>query len=150
MSSQTGSIDFSALKAASNYTDARLETKIDVVEADGGLNLLSNINAIADRINLIAQQIRFSDTNQSSVFEILSTYMNQIVIDTSVPSITIGDKGLFAVVITNDEMQFFQNNVKVAYLNSAALHVENRIAFADFQFLKRANGHFTLKFIDQV
>lgn len=150
MASQTGSIDFTSLYSNKDYTEAKLETKVNAVATDGGVSLISNINAIADRINLIAQQIRFSDTNQSSVFEILSTYMNQIVIDTSVPSITIGDKGLFAVVITNDEMQFFQNNVKVAYLNSAALHVENRIAFADFQFLKRANGHFTLKFIDQV
>ena len=87
MASQTGSIDFTSLYSNKDYTEAKLETKVNAVATDGGVSLISNINAIADQINLVAQQINFGSS--SNVFDELNQIKNAISIDTTIPSITL-------------------------------------------------------------
>lgn len=131
----------------SEQTRALVDGKIDMASVDGGTTLLNSFNAIADRIRLTAEQIIFS--NSSDVFSEISAIKDNIIIRTNPPSITIGNESEFHIVLTETDIDFYQGETQTAYLNDTALNVMNRIVFADFQFLKRPNGHFTLKFVDE-
>lgn len=143
MASQTGSIDLSAIFANKSYTEASISTKIDAVPGAGGIDLISNINAVADQINLVAQQINFGSS--SNVFDELNEIKNAISIDTTIPSVTIGDILGFHIVITDSSIDFYQGSNRVAYMNGSALYVANSLSFGHYIFYERENGHFTLK-----
>ena len=149
-------VESAVVEAGNNmrsYVDPALETKVDTVDADGGTSLLSNIRAVANMISLAAQQIVFEDPSsgsESTVFDALSTINGAISIDTTVPSITIGNSALaFHIVITDQEIEFYQGQDNMmAYMNGSEMYVDNKLSFGKFQFYERENGHFTLKLID--
>ena len=60
----------------------------------------------------------------------------------------IGDPEDFHIVIDGQEIGFYKNDVRVAYMRGDELYVENNLSFGHFIFMERANGHFTLKLID--
>lgn len=59
----------------------------------------------------------------------------------------IGNENGFYIKLdsTNNEIGFYQGSNKIAYLNGAALYVQNSLSFGHFIFYERDNGHFTLK-----
>lgn len=67
----------------------------------------------------------------------------------------IGGESGFHITIsgTDNEIGFYQGDVKAAYINNQALYVENSLSFGQdsefnaFTFYQRANGHFTLKLV---
>lgn len=68
-------------------------------------------------------------------------------------STIIGDKSGFHIELglndlNENEIGFYNGNVKVAYMNGAQLYVSNSLSFGRFIFYERSNGHFTLKLID--
>lgn len=129
-------------------TKAALETKISQVENDDGTDLISNINAVADRITLSADQINF--TGNSTVARELGDLMSAISINTQTPSVRIGKTDDFYILITSTEMGFYQRgvNTAIAHLNDAELYVKNSLSFGRFVFTQRQNQHFTLKLLD--
>lgn len=128
--------------------EAGLSLKIDSVEGVSGTDLISNINAVADRITLSANQINF--TNNTTVASELSALNSAISIDTTAPSVRIGNPENFYILITDTEMGFYQRGVVVpiAYMNGSELYVKNSLSFGRFVFTQRDNNHFTLKLID--
>lgn len=144
MASQTGSIDLSSALNSKTYTEAQLQMKVDAV--DGTTDLISNINAIADRINLYADYIRFSPNSANSVLQEIQQIKDAIVIDTSVPSITIGDSASgMNLVLESGILKFRDKLVEMAYMTGSALYVSNSLSFGHYIFYERDNGHFTLK-----
>lgn len=129
-------------------TKAVLETKIEKVEGATGIDLISNINAVADRIILSADRINFTSTG--TVKDALDDLSSAISIDTQNPSVRIGRTDNFYILITDTEMGFYQrgNNIPIAYMNGSELYVENSLSFGSFVFTQRQNGHFTLKLLD--
>ena len=137
-----------------NSTNANLSLKID--RATDSNDLISNINAVADQIALRASQINFS--NNRTVENELADINSAISIDTENETIRIGsihdsDVDDFYILITPTEMGFYkienQESTKIAYMKSDALYVQNNLSFGRFVFTERANGHFTLKLIDE-
>lgn len=60
----------------------------------------------------------------------------------------------FKVVISNEEIRFLQNNVRVAYINNQQLYITNarvttRLEIGNFAFFPRANGNMTLRYIGE-
>ena len=60
----------------------------------------------------------------------------------------IGDPDDFHIEIDGQTIGFYKDDVRVAYMKSDELYVENNLSFGHFVFTERANGHFTLKLID--
>ena len=54
----------------------------------------------------------------------------------------------FHVEISDDEIGCYQGPNKIAYMNGSELYVENSLSFGTFSFVRRQNGHFTLKLLD--
>ena len=145
----TDSGDIYNIDGTLQETKAALKTKISKVENDDGTELLSNINAIADRITLSASQINFTD-NKTVAGE-LTNLTNAISINTTEKTITIGSTEDFHILLSTQEMGFYKGeNNKMAYVNSSDLYVVNSLSFGSpgFVFTQRQNGHFTLKLID--
>ena len=166
MATQTGSIDLKATKASFDTSietldneialrvaaEEEIESKIDlkIDRAADSTDLISNINAIADRINLMASQITFN--GNTTVGDELGMINGAISIDTVNETITVGS-GDFYILITPTMMGFYKTNpsggdTRVAFMQSDQLYVENNLSFGHFVFTERSNGHFTLKLID--
>ena len=62
-------------------------------------------------------------------------------------STIIGDRSNFHVRIDGNEIGFYNNDTRLAYVNGSELYVTNSLAFGHFTFIERDNGHFTLKLI---
>lgn len=135
MGSQTGSLDLSTVFSNSRYTEAKIETKIDAVPGAQGYDLLSNINAIANQISLAADRITFSSvTNVRNEIESLK---NAVVIDPTVPSITIGDPSKMHVVVNgsanNSRLSFMDGSQEVAYINGQRLYINQSVVLDEMQ-----------------
>lgn len=143
MATQTGSID---LKAAKSSLDSSIEVldgaielrieaedqlagqialKIDQVTDSG--DLLSNINAIADQITLLASQINFG--NNSTVADELTTLNSAVSIDTTPgnESIRVGASNDFYIMLTPTELGFYQRTKKVAYISNNQLYITQSV-----------------------
>lgn len=61
----------------------------------------------------------------------------------------IGDPNGFHIKVDAEEREigFYNDTVRIAYMSSGELYVENSLSFGNFMFYQRLNGHFTLKYI---
>lgn len=129
--------------------NASLSLKIDQA-VDGTTDLISNINAVADQISLMASQINFG--NNMTVADELTTLNSAISIDTVNKTIRIGSTEDFYMLLTPVQLGFYKVGIStdtpVAFMQSDRLYIENNLSFGHFIFTERDNGHFTLKRID--
>lgn len=159
MATQTGSLDLSTVFSNNQYTEARIETKVNAVPGAGGLDLVSNINAIADQINLFADYIRFSSLGDSTVYDEIGILKQGVIIDTTVPSITIGDIYKMHVVIngseSNNRLSFMNGTTEVAYMTGDKLYIPSVVVVNSMQagnwlWDASVGNHLTLKWSEEV
>lgn len=111
---------------------AQISLKLDKVSGIDNTDLISNINAIADQINLSAENINFGSTN---VKEELTKYNASVSIDTDPqnPNVRIGQSDDFHIKITKSALEFWQgeeddeNTNRVAYITNHQLYIEQSV-----------------------
>lgn len=131
--------------------DARIDMKI--TRATDTDDLVSNINAVADQITLLASQINFGNrtvesalNDEGSRLDLLDTAIS---IDTSVPSIRIGSKSnanSMYLMIMNDRLGFYKGENEVAYMSGDNLYINdseilNNLRIGQFKWRVRTDSN---------
>lgn len=143
MATQTGSIDLKGAKASfdssietldneialrvaaeeqisERVSDAEASISLKIDKVTDGTDLLSNINAVADQITLMASQINFGN---NTVANELNSLNSAISIDTVNQTIRVGSSNDFYILLTPMELGFYQSGNKVAYISNNQLYI---------------------------
>ena len=109
-----------------------ISSKIDkTVESS---DLLENINAVVDRINLVASNINFGD---GTVADQLTELNSAVSIDTANATVRIGNASGFHVVISGTELGFYQGEQRVAYINNNQLYITQSVVLQQMDLGRR-------------
>ena len=162
MAKQTGSIDLKSAKASfdssiemldneialrvaaeeqisGRVSDAEANISLKIDKVTDGTDLLSNINAVADQITLMASQINFGN---NTVANELATLNSAVSIDTTPgnESIRVGASNDFYIMLTPTELGFYQGKGKVAYISNNQLYITQSVVLQQMDLGEMYDG----------
>lgn len=119
--------------------NAELSLKITNPEEDEGADFMTALNAVIDRLNIIADNIFLGSDSNVSVADELNKFNSSISIDTSHSTVQIGQASDFNVLITPTRLSFMNGQTEVAYISQNQLFIKQSVVL-DQMDLGRVEG----------